>query len=756
MTQPLPSQGGYDPIRNIREWQLQQQNIHLSSDADEALQHNEISRLSASLLSLFKEVVLSLREQATIPKDVRISLERSCSAMILWSDGYGIAQGNLNNVFKRSSKLRHTLFTNLSHLGHVLTERLIPLANISSEKLKELCSSVVSNIEDGSGIAVEELYQKSDDSSSDAESIFSDDNIYEVAEDLKTDTHVLSSLDSLIKYPVFDLEKGKAVEDYIHSTWSPEKFFVDKIENQFPLADVSLASRLGKTNFERYVRCQADREALESKEREEGLPSTVQEAPETTGTIVTSSAFHDSGVGTSVVPTITYPETLMSYNQDGQPVRIPPLPKGAKKGTPFSCVACSRTVVITDYSAWKRHLYLDLQPYMCLDVSCSYSNTTFDSREKWVSHLALEHDMEPNWGSLKCSLCKEETGSGKSAVTRHYSKHLEEISLSALPIEANPDAISEEGSELYDSDDDGENPLRAQDKGKSKAIPDNALANKKHNTPCNIIYARNLPLEFEEEVRSAFSKQQGYKGFTMMQSQIATMWCFFEFENTLSSTRAFHNLNGQLFNERINGGLNLKFFNKHPDNPDLPREWIAEFDEDSQQWFYCNPGTGAAQWEVPLVDPPYNPPSNVPPLPPGWIAYFDNDAQRWLYNCPETRTTQRDFPLLNPPYNPPPSAPPLPQGWTPYFDFRWQRWYFVNEEKGIIQWVSPGNKDVQAHPEPLPSHWSRGSGFSQDPSSTATGHPSSTPSTTTSRIPPSASHGGPIEPPAGQGGPSGS
>jgi hypothetical protein len=364
--------------------------------------------------------------------------------------------------------------------------------------------------------------------------------------------------------------------------------------------------------------------------------------------------------------------------------------------------------------------------------------------------------MEPNWDSLKCSLCKEETGSGKSAVTRHYSKHLEEISLSALPIEANPDAISEEGSELHDSDDGGENPLRAQDKGKSKAIPDNALANKKHNTPCNIIYARNLPLEFEEEVRSVFSKQQGYKGFTMMQSQIATMWCFFEFENTLSATRAFHNLNGQLFNERINGGLNLKFFNKHPDNPVLPREWIAEFDEDSQQWFYCNPGTGAAQWEVPLVDPPYNPPSNVPPLPPGWIAYFDNDAQRWLYNCPETRTTQRNFPLLNPPYNPPPSAPPLPQGWTPYFDFRWQRWYFVNEEKGIIQWVSPGNKDVQAHPEPLPSHWSRGSGFSQDPSSTATGHPSSTPSTTTSRIPPSASHGGPIEPPAGQGGPSGS
>lgn len=361
--------------------------------------------------------------------------------------------------------------------------------------------------------------------------------------------------------------------------------------------------------------------------------------------------------------------------------------------------------------------------------------------------------MEPKWDSMKCPLCKEETGSGKSAVTRHFSKHLEEISLSALPIEIDSDAISEEGSELRDSDNDDEDILRSQDKGKLRAIPNNASINKKHNPPCNTIYARNLPIEFEEEIKSTFSKQQGYKGFTMMQSQIATMWCFLEFENTLSATRALHNLNGQLLNESIKGGLSLKFFNKHPDNPVLPRGWIAEFDEDSQRWFYCNPGTGAVQWEVPLVDPPYNPPSNVPPLPPGWNAYFDNDAQRWLYNNPETRTTQREFPLVNPPYNPSPSAPALPSGWTPHFDYRWQRWFFVNEEIGVVQWESPGNENVQARPEPLPSH---GSGSSQDPSSTAPGHPSSAPSATTPGIPPSASHDDPIEPPAGLGGPAGS
>lgn len=124
MTQPLQSQDGNDDlIKNIRDWQSQQQNIRSTDYVDKTLEYIEIPRLSASLLSLFKEVVLSLREQATIPNDVRISLERSCSALILWSDGYGIAQGHLNDIFQRSSKLRHTILKNLSRLGRVLTER---------------------------------------------------------------------------------------------------------------------------------------------------------------------------------------------------------------------------------------------------------------------------------------------------------------------------------------------------------------------------------------------------------------------------------------------------------------------------------------------------------------------------------------------------------------------------------------------------------------------------------------------------------
>ncbi|KAL6901509.1 hypothetical protein GGI43DRAFT_403189 [Trichoderma evansii] len=728
MAQPLQSQDGNDLIKNIQEWQSRQ-NIQSGDYVDKTLGYLEVSRLSANLLSLFKEVVLSLREQASIPKDARISLERSCSALILWSDGYGISQGNLNDIFQRSSKLRHTLLKNLSHLGRVLTERLIPLADISSARLQQLCSSVESNIEKTSSIINEELYRQNDDSSSDAGSTFSDDNIYEVAEDLRIDTFVLSSLDPLIKYPLFDFQKDNAVEDNTDSAWSPEKFYVDKIIHQFPLIDRSLASRLGNTNFERYLRCQANRDAIEN---EEGTPSIQQEVPEFAGTSIAGSKFHDSGVGTSIVPTIIHPETRMGHSRKDRPARIPPLPKGAKGGMPFSCVVCNRTIVITNNSDWKRHIYLDLQPYACLDESCSHSGMAFESREKWISHLALDHEMEPKWDSIACPLCKHVTGSGKLAVTRHFSKHLEEISLSALPNEINSNETSENGSELDDSDDAGESSSNAQDKGKSISTDNNALINEKQNTACNILYVYNLPIEAsEEELKAIFSKQQGYKRILFKTTQTLPL-CFIEFDDTSSAIKVLFDLHGktQPLYETVKGGIRLSFASNFrgqlselgiggscadswpkptsSEVPPLPPGWIVLYQEHTHRIYYYNSETNVTHWEEPLFNPAFNPPPYMPPIPPGWIALFDHGCQRWYYVNQETGRTQWEAPSINPVYNPPPNMPPIPPGWIPQFDHRYQRWFYADQETGRTQWEAPRvNPTYNPPPDipPIPLGW---------------------------------------------------
>jgi hypothetical protein len=376
----LPSQADCDPIQNILEWQSQQLQVQPSGYVEEAADHNVVAGLAASLLSLFKSIIpaLSGHQQNKIPQTARISLERSCSALILWSDGYGIAEGRLNDVFNRSWKLRYTTLKNLVHIGRVLVESMFfifPLAHMSmlngsdmipmssigllplvhvSEKLQALCSSVESNIEEAAGIIAEASSRQSDDSSSDAASDFSNDDIHEIAEDLKTDTLVLSSLDPLLKYPIFDTQDEDVANSHITLIWSPEKLFSDKIENRFPSAATPLASHLGRANYERYLRCQATRDA---QGREEPGPLVNQEVQEYAGTIIANSKFHDSGVGTSLgaslALTVSYAETTMSYSHDGQSVRIPPLSREAKSGLPFSCIACGRTVVITNNSGWK-------------------------------------------------------------------------------------------------------------------------------------------------------------------------------------------------------------------------------------------------------------------------------------------------------------------------------------------------------------------------------------------------------------------
>ncbi|KAL7910275.1 hypothetical protein GGI35DRAFT_361234 [Trichoderma velutinum] len=437
-------------LRYTQEWHHQQQDIHPSDYIEEIADHNEIAELSSNLLALFKEIVLALSKQINVPRDAQISIERSYSALTLWSDGFGIAQGRLNDTFNKSRKLRYTALKNLSHIGRVLVERLVPAVNISSEKLKRLCSSVELNIEAAAGLIAEESCRQSDDSSSDAASNFSDDDIYEIAEDLKTDTLVLSGLDPLFKYPIFDSQHEHIIESQGLPIWGPEKSYSDKIGNRFPRADVSLTLYLGRANYERFLRCQ---EARESQEEEEEEPLAIVNQAEGTqaGTIIANTKFHDSGVGTSIGLTMSYAETTMSYNHDGQSVRIPPLPKEAKTGAPFTCIVCGRTVIITNNSAWKQHIYLDLRPYMCLDLSCPYSNSTFENRDNWLSHLALDHEMGPEWVSTECPLCKEETGNGKIAITKHLSKHLEEISLSALPVEVDSDAESENSLESSDA-----------------------------------------------------------------------------------------------------------------------------------------------------------------------------------------------------------------------------------------------------------------------------------------------------------------
>ncbi|WAO92237.1 Hypothetical protein NCS54_00973600 [Fusarium falciforme] len=428
----LRSQDALDLETAIREWQSRQNEHQHGGLAQEPDEKSAAARLTAALDTLFREIVVILSDKGKFPRDIFISLDRSRSCFSLWSDGHGVASGSLDDKFQRSRKLRQATMKTLSHLSSTLIDRLVPAAHISNPKTKGLCDQVSNILEEVNFSHV------ADDSSSDSTSEYSTADVHELAEDLKTDVDCLIELDQMIRDPATDPEPEMTEANVSLSSWAPHQVFANKVEHRFPAADAKLFSSLGMVNYQRYLRCQIERDRNQ----------VHAEQPEQIVEVTAGSKFHDSGLGSSLNPESSYAETIMSYRDGNRSIRIPPLPEEAKRGEAFPCVACGRSVIITTNSQWKRHLYIDLQPYVCLDTSCQRSDSTFSNRANWLQHLALDHGMEPSWEQIECPLCGDEAGPGKITITTHLGRHLEEISLSALPVA--PD--SETNSEASESD----------------------------------------------------------------------------------------------------------------------------------------------------------------------------------------------------------------------------------------------------------------------------------------------------------------
>ncbi|RSL82144.1 hypothetical protein CEP51_005337 [Fusarium floridanum] len=428
----LRTQDALDLETAIREWQSRQSGHHPGGPSPEPDEKSAVARLTAALDTLFREIVLLLSNKGKFPRDIFISLDRSRSCFSLWSDGHGVASGSLDDKFQRSRKLRQATMKTLSHLSSTLIDRLVPVAHISNPKTKELCDQVSNILEEVN------FSHAADDSSSDSTSEYSTADVHELAEDLKTDVDCLIELDPMLRDPATDPEPETTEGDVSLTLWAPHQVFADKIEHRFPGADAKLFSSLGMINYQRYLRCQAERDTNQVYAEQSEQP-------------VEGSKFHDSGLGTSLNHASLYAETIMSYRDGNRSIRIPPLPEQAKNGEPFSCIACGRSVTMTTNSQWKRHLYLDLQPYVCLDTSCQLSNSTFSNRANWFQHLALDHEMKPTWAQIKCPLCGDEIGPGMLIIIAHLGRHLEEISLSALPTALNSESNSETSGSDIDS-----------------------------------------------------------------------------------------------------------------------------------------------------------------------------------------------------------------------------------------------------------------------------------------------------------------
>jgi hypothetical protein len=111
--------------------------------------------------------------------------------------------------------------------------------------------------------------------------------------------------------------------------------------------------------------------------------------------------------------------------------------------------------VLNDDFSFRKHLLSDLAPYSCIYASCMFAQTPFPNRKAWIDHLLLGHSNADICESKNCLLCREPLNVEKYALLTHILKHLEEISLSALPLYLDSEKLSENGDKEGDEDDNG-------------------------------------------------------------------------------------------------------------------------------------------------------------------------------------------------------------------------------------------------------------------------------------------------------------
>jgi hypothetical protein len=93
---------------------------------------------------------------------------------------------------------------------------------------------------------------------------------------------------------------------------------------------------------------------------------------------------------------------------------------------------------------FRKHLFSDIQPYVCVVLECNYANTPFSTKNEWENHVAAEHDSLQTSEGLNCPICQDNLRKPPIQIRSHIARHLEEIALTILP--TNPD--SEDGTDV--------------------------------------------------------------------------------------------------------------------------------------------------------------------------------------------------------------------------------------------------------------------------------------------------------------------
>ena len=388
-----------------------------------------IPALSNSCFNALKNICSRIERETTSDTELtQISRwQDELGRLRLWAANIGahrMGQSSLEFRLKDSSHIRQQVTNLLLDLGQMFQE--------VEEVLDSLSNGQDSHME---------RYDTSDDD-------------YDTGEEL---TQLHSNIVTVISclFQMSMLVRKPARHDFYTLPQSQEvlafkPFDQAHVKEKYPEADERLLARLGLaiTLRRQYLRYRERHHAKLKQGLEIGTEGSVAPTIMLSDTVVTGvEPWHIDFQDAETVSEKSQTSYASSMLASG-PLIIPAPPKESSGGAPFECPYCFVVISVDRTSAWHRHVFQDLQPYICTVADCSTPHTLFSTRHEWVQHMRESHPRE--WTGEEngattavnelnrssfcatCPLCKSNSRSENHFV-RHLARHLQELALFVLP-----------------------------------------------------------------------------------------------------------------------------------------------------------------------------------------------------------------------------------------------------------------------------------------------------------------------------------
>ncbi|OAA36708.1 transcription factor Cys6 [Beauveria brongniartii RCEF 3172] len=332
-------------------------------------------------LTLFKSLVTGL-EHDTVHRSLAIS---HAAKFKLWAGSLGAhrSSGSRSLMYRLrdASFIRNHILSLLQDLCESLNEAVSLITESDTPPVSK----------EAPDATLEELAEYFHDGETEQE-----DEIDAVMKSIGYEINCLLRLSVTIRNPApHDQFKSRAGAEIVQHF---KHWDLQHVKAKFPDANGNIQERLAEATSRRrqYLKYREEHTARLAEGLDEDAALTVADPIEGATTLASSLPDHLKGFQSIPEPLMndniseasgtSYATSVSSIHR----LRVPPFPAEHEDG-PVKCPFCHMFIPVRDRSEWKRHVFRDLQPYICLRDDCSAPDHLYARRAHWMEHMKAEH-----------------------------------------------------------------------------------------------------------------------------------------------------------------------------------------------------------------------------------------------------------------------------------------------------------------------------------------------------------------------------